>query len=174
MAFGPLTGFRTIAPRMSAISATAAPLFNGLYQMGFVTDDLEAAQDRLGKRFGIERFRVKRDAARMSTAHAYAGDMMVEVIQPGPKASAVYQENVPSGGAVRLHHLGYRVPDLENWDKLIAQVDREGWATPIRGAIMEGHLRFIYVDTLAELGIYQEYVCLTGPALHLYDDVPAN
>lgn len=169
-----LAEFRTIAPRMSAISDTAAPLFNGLYQMGFVTDDLDAAQERLGRRFGITRFRVKLDPQRMSTAHAYAGDMMVEIIKPGPEANAVYHANVPTGGAVRLHHLGYRVPDVENWDRLIAHVDREGWATPVRGAVMDGHLRFVYVDTLADLGIYQEYVCLTGPAVHLYDDVPAN
>jgi len=169
-----LAEFRTIAPRMSAISDTAAPLFNGLYQMGFVTDDLDAAQERLGRRFGITRFRVKLDPERMSTAHAFAGDMMVEIIKPGPAANAVYHENVPTGGAVRLHHLGYRVPDVENWDRLIAQIEREGWATPVRGAVMEGHLRFVYVDTLADLGIYQEYVCLTGPAMHLYDDVPAN
>lgn len=166
--------FRTIAPRMSAIGETAAPLFNGLYQMGFVTDDLDAAQERLGRRFGISRFRVKLDPQRMSTAHAYGGDMMIEIIKPGPEANPVYHENVPTGGAVRLHHLGYRVPDVANWERLVGQIDREGWATPVRGAVMDGHLRFIYVDTLADLGIYQEYVCLTGPAVHLYDDVPAN
>ncbi|MCK9542587.1 MAG: VOC family protein [Novosphingobium sp.] len=169
-----MTDFHTIPPRMSPIIDTRAPMFNGLYQMGFVTDDLDAAQERLGRRFGISRFRVQRNDQRMSTAHAFAGDMMVEIIQPGPEAPAVYHENVPGGGAVRLHHLGYRVPDVENWEKLLAQVDAEGWATPIRGAVMDGHLRFVYVDTLADLGIYQEYVCLTGPALHLYDDVPAN
>ena len=159
---------------MSAITDTAAEMFNGLYQMGYVTDDLDAAQERLGRRFGITRFRVKRDPVGMSTAHAYAGDIMVEIIQPGPGANPVYHENVPTGGAVRLHHLGYRVPDVSNWDRLIARIDAEGWATPVRGAVMDGHLRFVYVDTLADLGIYQEYVCLTGPALHLYDDVPAN
>jgi len=169
-----MSDFRTIPPRTSPITDTEAPLFNGLYQMGFVTDDLDAAQARLGKRFGIASFRVKRDPARMSTAHAYAGDIMVEIIQPGPEANPVYLENVPTGGAVRLHHLGYRVPDVGNWEKLIARIDEEGWATPIRGAVMDGHLRFVYVDTLADLGIYQEYVCLTGPAVHLYDDVPAN
>lgn len=44
----------------------------------------------------------------------------------------------------------------------------------MRGAVMDGHLRFVYVDTLVDLGIYLEYVCLTGPALSLCDDVPAN
>ena len=159
---------------MSLIGETAAPMFNGLYQLGFVTDDLDAAQERLGRRFGVSRFRVRLDPLRNSTAHAYAGDMMIEIIRPGAQSNPVYLENVPTGGSVRLHHLGYRVPDVANWDLLLARIGREGWETPVRGAVMEGHLRFVYVDTLADLGIYQEYVCLTGPAVHLYDDVLAN
>ncbi len=169
-----MTSFQTIAPRTSAVARTSAPLFNGLYQMGFVTADLDAAQVRLGKRFGIQRFRVKRDPAHMSTAHAYAGDMMVEIIQPGPDAPAIYHENVPGQGAVRLHHLGYLVPDVQSWAAIEDIVAREGWETPLHGAIMDGHLRYLYIDVRADLGIYQEYVCLTGPALRLYDDVPAN
>ncbi|MBV9840416.1 MAG: VOC family protein [Sphingomonadaceae bacterium] len=164
----------TIPPRKSLVADTNAPMFNGLYQMGFVTSDLDAAQERLGKRFGIKQFRVKRDAARMSTAHAYAGDMMVEIIQPGPEASPVYHDDVPTDGAVRLHHLGHLVPDLETWKEIETIVEREGWATPIKGTVMDGNLHFLYVDSRADLGYYQEYVYLTGPALRLYDDVPAN
>lgn len=169
-----MASVRTIAPRASQVVDTDAPMFNGIYQMGFVTDDLDAAQERLGRRFGISRFRVKRDPRVMSTAHAYAGDMMVEIIQPGPDAPAVYHEDVPTGGAVRLHHLGHLVPDVESWDRIVAQVKAQGWDTPVGGTVMDGHLRYLYVDARADLGYYQEYVCLTGPALHLYDDVPAN
>lgn len=164
----------TIPPRVSPITNTSAPLFNGLYQLGFVTADLDAAQERLGRRFGISRFRVKRDPLRMSTAHAYAGDIMVEIIEPGTEASPVYLEDVPTGGAVRLHHQGYRVPDLKTWDEIVAIVAREGWDTPIRGTAMDGNLHYMYIDSRADIGIYQEYVYLTGPAVHLYDDVPAN
>ena len=169
-----MEGIVTIVPRMSTIQCTDAPLFDGLYQMGFVTADLDAAQDRLRRRFGVSRYRVKRDSTGISTAHAYAGDMMIELIQPGRDAPAIYREAVPQDGAVRLHHLGYRVRDVAAWEQVLACVEREGWATPLRGAVMDGHLRYLYVDTLADLGIYQEYVCLTGPALHIYDDVPAN
>lgn len=169
-----MTGLLANAGCVGTGSATDAPLFAGLYQMGFVTDDLDAAQERLGRRFGITRYRVKRDPARISTAHAYAAEMMIEIIEPGPDAPAVYRTDVPRGGAVRLHHLGYRVRDVAAWERILALVEDEGWATPLRGAVMDGHLRYLYVDTLADLGIYQEYVCLTGPALALYDDVPAN
>lgn len=165
---------QTITPRTSLVSETNAPMFNGLYQMGFVTDDLDAAQERLGKRFGIQRYRVKRDPVRMSTAHAYAGDMMVEIIMPGPEAPAVYHEDVPSGGRVRLHHLGHLVPDMETWREIEAVIAREGWDTPLKGTAFEGSLHFVYVDAREDLGYYQEYVHLTGPSLRLYDDVPAN
>jgi hypothetical protein len=169
-----MTTVPTIPPRSSLVSSTTAPLFNGLYQMGFVTADLNAAQERLAARFGVQRFRVKRDPERMSTAHAFAGDMMLEIIQPGPTASPIYLQDVPTGGAVRLHHLGYLARDLEAWNEIEAIVAREGWDTPVRGAVMEGHLRYLYIDARADLGCYQEYVCLTGPALRIYDDVPVN
>jgi len=165
---------QTIPPRTSSITDTHSPMFNGIYQMGFVTDDLDAAQARLGKRFGITQFRVKRDPQRLSTAHAYAGDIMVEIIQPGPDAPAVYHEDVPTGGAVRLHHLGHMVPDMETWKEIENIVAREGWDTPLKGSVMDGNLHFLYVDARADLGYYQEYVFLSGPALRLYDDVPAN
>jgi hypothetical protein len=169
-----MTAIHTIPPRASQVSRTDAPMFNGLYQMGFVTDNLDAAQARLGQRFGVTRFRVKRDPQRLSTAHAYAGDMMIEIIQPGPEAPAIYHEQVPGGGAVRLHHLGHLVPDLNTWRTIEAIVAREGWDTPVRGVAMEGSLHYLYVDARADLGYYQEYVHLSGPARHLYDDVPAN
>ena len=165
---------QSIPPCSSAISITTAPLFNGLYQLGFITANLDAAQSHLARRFGINQFRVRHDGARGSTAHAYAGDMMIEVISPGPEASPVYLEALPSGDGVRLHHMGHMVPDLEKWQEIEAIVAREGWDTPLRGAVMEGHLRYLYIDTRADLGYYQEYVCLTGPARHIYDDVPAN
>ena len=81
---------------------------------------------------------------------------------------------MPAAGAVRLHHLGYLAPDVETWGEIESIVEREGWDTPVRGAVMDGHLRYLYIDARADLGCYQEYVCLTGPALRIYDDVPAN
>lgn len=166
------TAISTIAPRASV--TTGAPLLDGLYHLGFVTCDLEAAQERLACRYGIKRFRVKREPGYKSTAHAYAGNMMIEITQPEWKASPVYLEAMPTSGIVELHHLGHLVPDLERWAEIEAIVQHQGWETPSRGAAMDGHLRYLFVDARCDLGYYLEYVCLTGPALRIYDDVPAN
>lgn len=150
------------------------PFFAGFYQMGFVTADLEAAQTRLAERFGVTRFRVKNDPDRLSAAHAYAGDVMLEILQPGPLAPALFQDLVPSQGAVRLHHHGFAVRSPADWDMIVTVVTAQGWATPHKGEVMNGDLRFLYVDTRADLGCYSEYVLRTGAALSLYDDVPRN
>ena len=163
-----------ILPRTSLVDRTNAPLFDGQYHMGFVTSVIEAAQERMSARFGITRYRIKRDREAIWSAHAFAGDMMIEIVQPGPKAPPVFLEDRPGGGAVRLHHLGYLVRDAERLAEIEAIVEREGWKTPLRNTVMDGHLRVIFVDARAELGYHQEYVFLSGPALHLYDDVPAN
>jgi len=163
-----------ILPRKSLVESTNAPMFDGQYHMCFVTADIEAAQERMAARFGIAKYRIKRDPEAIWSAHAFAGDMMIEIVQPGPKAPSVFLEDRPGGGAVRLHHLGYMVRDAERFAEIEAIVEREGWNTPLRTTAMDGHLRVIFVDARAELGYHQEYVFLTGPALQLYDDVPVN
>lgn len=164
----------TPLPRTSIVDHTDAPLFDGQYHMGFITSDIEAAQEQLAARFGIKRYRVKHNPEAIWSAHAFAGDMMIEIVQPGPQAPPVYLQDRPGGGAVCLHHIGYLVRDPARFAKLEADIDQQGWETPMRGVGMEGHLRFIFVDSRQFLGFFQEYVCLTGPALHLYDDVPLN
>jgi hypothetical protein len=108
----------------------------------------------------------------MRTAHAYAGQSMIEIIAVGEEAPALYRDHLPGDGIARLHHLGYRIADPAGWEALEQAISASGLAAPMKGAVMDGHLRYAYVDTRADLGIYTEYVCLTGPAERIYDDVP--
>lgn len=167
-------GMHTVLPRKSLVDRTDAPMFDGQYHMGFITTDIEAAQEQLAQRFGISRYRVKRDPQAIWSAHAFAGDMMIEVVQPGPDAPPIYLQDRPGGGAVRLHHMGYFIREPARFDALQARLDRDGRTIPFRGIAMDDHLRFMFVDSRDVLGYFQEYVCLTGPALRLYDDVPLN
>ena len=155
---------------------TKAPFLplTDFYQFGFVARDLDAAIDQLGTRYGITRFRRKRANEWMESAHAYAGASMIEIIAVSDGAPALYTDYLPDDGAARLHHLGYRVADPAAWARLEAALAYSGVAAPFKGAVMDGHLRYAYVDTRADLGIYSEYVCLTGPAANIYDDVPRN
>lgn len=150
-------------------------MFDGFYQFGFVARDLDRACVMLGRRFGVTRFRRKRTSEWMESAHAWTGSTMIEVIGIGERAPALYADGLPQdAAAVRLHHHGYRLATCEDWEALNRHVDACGWATPMRGAVMEGQLNYLYVDTRADLGVYCEFVFLSGAATAIYDDVPQN
>lgn len=154
-----------------------ATLFDGFYQMGFVATDLDRATAALARRFGIEKFRRRRAAEWMESAHGWAGPVMIELIalQPGAEVPAVYRDCAPADPAgVRLHHHGYRVADADGWAAVERRIEQAGLAVAMQGTAMEGQLRYLYADTRAALGFYSEFVCLTGAALSLYDDVPRN
>jgi Glyoxalase/Bleomycin resistance protein/Dioxygenase superfamily len=150
-------------------------MFDGFYQIGFIARDLERAVALLTERYGIGKFRRSRASEWMESAHAWVGDTMIEVIAVGTGAPRLYADHVPDEpGAVRLHHHGFRARDAEAWAEINCKIDARGLDTPLRGAVMEGQLNYLYVDTRAELGVYSEYVYLTGAAIGIYDDVPRN
>lgn len=150
-------------------------LFDGFYQMGFVARDLDRATEALSRRHGVTRFRRKRASEWMDSAHAWIGATMIELIMIRPGAPEIYEAYVPDDpAAIRLHHHGFRVPDADAWDKVNRLVAEAGFATPMKGAAMDGQLNYLYADTRAATGIYSEYVYLTGAAASLYDDVPRN
>jgi hypothetical protein len=152
-----------------------ATLFDGFYQMGFVVADIAAAMETLGRVHGVTRFRHRAGAAWMDAAHAWVGSTMIELIELREGAPAIYTaEPPPAAGAMRLHHHGYRVQDEAAWHAICARIDAAGLATPMRGAVMNGALNYLYADTRALTGIYSEFVFLTGEALAIYDDVPRN
>lgn len=149
-------------------------LFDGFFQLGFVARDIDRATAAIGERFGIPRFRRKRNDW-MESAHAWIGATMIEIIGVEPGVKQLYDNHIPDDPAVvRLHHHGYRVADAAAWAGIEQSLEAAGWDVPMKGAVMEGHLRYMYVDTRPDLGIYSEFILLSGPALDIYDDVPRN
>lgn len=148
---------------------------DGLYQLGFTTTNLERATTLLGERYGITSWRRATPNPKMRTAHAYAGDSMIELIEPTGEAMSLYLDHMPGpDDIVRLHHLGRRITNAESWAALERGIAALGLDVPMGGSVMDGDLHYVYVDTRADLGIYSEYVWLRGKALSLYDDVPRN
>lgn len=145
------------------------------YQFGYLTRDLDAAGETLRDRFGVTRTRRKSSAPWMETLHAWTGETMIEVIAIGPGAPRLYADfTLPPPGNLLLHHLGRRIMDDATWAGMERVVAAQGLETEMMMTVMDGQLRVAYVDTRAMLGIYTEYVMLTGAALHIYDDVPHN
>lgn len=148
--------------------------FRNLYQLGFVARDAERASARLGERFGIRKFRLLQHSDEISTAHAYVGDIMIEVVQVAESGPAFLAEHLPaSPDAAVFHHHAYRVFEADEWASLSLAVDATG--LPVyRQSARDGDLQTIFVDLRRELGFYAEYVHLTGVMTEYYKDVPRN
>lgn len=145
------------------------------YQFGYLSRDIDAAAAALRDRFGITQVRRKRSSEWMETLHAWTGDTMVEVIVCGEGAPALYTDfPLPPAGDLVLHHLGRRIMDEETWAGMERVAASQGLVTEMMGSVMNGQLRYAYVDTRRMLGLYTEYVMLSGDALRIYDDVPQN
>jgi hypothetical protein len=156
------------------MSIPTLPL-NRLYQFGFVTRDLDAAIETLRSRFGIAKYRRKQTTPSMEAIHAWVGDKQFEVLKLSEGAPQMYFDFIPQApGEIRLQHVGIRVETPEDWEHLRAAIKAGGYETPLDAEVMDGNLKAIYVDTRALIGIYSEYVFLSGPALNMYDDVPHN
>lgn len=148
--------------------------FRNMYQMGFVVRDAERASAHIGKRFGIKKFRILRHSAEITTVHAYVGDMMIELIQASANGPSYFVNHIPDDPeAAVFHHHAYRVFDEAEWASISGAVDSSGLPS-FRNTAMNGDLRVIFVDCRRELGVYAEYVFLTGAARNYYDDVPRN
>ena len=152
-----------------------AILLDGFYQMGFVACDLDRATHALAESYGITRFRRKQSSPTIDAAHAWVGNLMIELIAIRPGAPDIYEAFVPEDpAAIRLHHHGYRVADAEAWAAVQERIAKAGYATPMKGAAMDGQLNYLYADTRSITGLYSEFVYLTGAATAIYDDVPRN
>jgi hypothetical protein len=110
---------------------------------------------------------------RADLALAYAGDIMIECIGPLDRAFAFYSDQLPAAGfAMRFHHVGMLLHTAQEFGQV-------GEALRLRGASVSyagsSHgVSFLYVDMWAELGHYLEYIHLSSPARHFWDDVPVN
>lgn len=150
-------------------------LFSGFFQMGYVCRDMDRALAQFASRHGVGQFRRKPPAGILESAHAWVGDVMIEIIRPLDDAPPLYDHCIPDDpDAVCLHHHGFRAPNADAWQDVNRCVEAAGYATPLKGAVMDGQLNYLYADTRAAIGVYSEFIYLTGAAAHIYDDVPRN
>lgn len=149
-----------------------------VFQTAYVTPDIDAAVLLAAQRLGAPRMQVNRDVA-IQTGHgvahchfalAFIGAVQLELIQPVGGADGVYRAQTPDVG-LRLHHVGVLVDDRVDWDALLAEAKRDGFAVPVCGDFA-GLMRYAYLDHRAELGHYVEYMQPSEAGARLFDDVP--
>jgi hypothetical protein len=154
-----------------------ADLFANVWQLGYVTTDLDRGIELLRDGFGVDNL----TAVPSGGADFYAGDklvpweakfamgarggLIVELIEPVDGEVGFYRRALPDDGsfAVRLHHIAtYAELGDEAWEAiagLLAAHDLRFDYT----MLIEGRVRAGYVDTTAELGHFLE-VCQLQPA----------
>ena len=146
------------------------------FQNAYVTRDIDAAAKMFAERHGIGSFHFLRDipfepGATTHLALAWAGDVMIELIQPNGAAPNLYSTHLPEPGQLlRFHHLGHLITDDASWDRIESTALRSGLPVALHGNSYG--VNYLYLDARAELGHYLEYVYLTGDAVHFFDAVP--
>ncbi|MGZ4794649.1 MAG: VOC family protein [Acidimicrobiia bacterium] len=148
---------------MADVATLLGSIGGGLFQHAYVVADLGAAERSMREALGCSAFvdlpaadldyelRGERVRTALAIGFARSGDVQIELLQPvrGPGLHAEFLAEWGGG----IHHLGFMVDDL---DATLAQADGLGIAKLMGGAF--GSLRFAYLDTFAELGVYAEVV----------------
>lgn len=148
--------------------------FANMYQIGYVVRDVDRAVARFCETFGIARFRVIRHGPDIATAHAYVGNVMVELIEVGPGGPGYFQSYIPDDPEQAVfHHHAYRVHDQAEFEHLIATAAELGLPYETT-SVKDGDMNVLFVDLRSSTGAFAEYVYLKGAMLSYYDDVPRS
>ena len=170
----------TESDRMTAeaLPDAGATLFDGLFQVAYVTADLDAAVEAARARFGIRKMLRVRGIAhspvtRINLALAWVGPWMIELIEPHGDGSSVYEAlAVADGAPMRLHHFGHLLECDEAWSAMHARIAASG--QPIFVERDKGGIRFLFVDTRPTLGCFTEHMICTPEGRAMLEGVPRN
>lgn len=151
-------------------------LYANVWQVAYVTRDLDEGMALLRKRFGIESTEVPTDGATFLVGEEPAdwdarismgarGGLIVELIEPVGGEVGFYRRFLPRDGAAGLgfHHLATHMALGDDaWDALEHVLAASGLSVEYT-VLIPDRVRAGYVDTTAELGHYLE-ICQLQPA----------
>ena len=148
-----------------------------LFHTGYAVRDADKATATLRERFGVRDWKIVRlpvETGGRALAFAYAGDMMIELVDTIPGGVPIYSDWIPEDDTVlRLHHLGHFVDDREEFDAVARKFEASGIPMVI-DAEMGDILYYRYFDTVALLGHYCEFVLMKPGGHAFWEDVPRN
>jgi hypothetical protein len=148
------------------------------FQMAYATSNIDAALDLFARRYGIsDWFRLDGPlpaGGQIECALAWAGGLMIELMQATGPGAAIYMDRLPDGEGFRLHqhHLGYLLDDEDQWEALMVQADVGNHAIP-HISHNSGLMKSCFVDA-PMLGHYLEYICPEDGGRALFARVPVN
>jgi hypothetical protein len=153
---------------------TIAARYGELFQMSYITRDLDAAMAHCKDALGIEEFSTtdaevevlsygKLRPLKLRAAMANIGRHQFELIQPISGATEVYTDDVDlSAHIINFHHIAIAVRGgIDNWLALVEEVRASGdefafLAPPEPGP--DDKVCFGYVDTRKRLGHFTEFL----------------
>jgi hypothetical protein len=147
-----------------------ADLLANVWQLGYVTTDLDRAVDFMAERFGLEHF-LKLPSAGATFlvgdqpaawearfAMGARGGLIVELIEPVAGEVDFYTRLLPTDGsfAVRFHHVATFIePGDEEWERMRSLLHASGLRFDYT-VLIPDRVRAGYVDMTGELGHYVE------------------
>lgn len=168
---------------------TIGERYGELFQMSYITRDLDAAIVHAKEALGIESFHTSDSEIEVLSygetktlgvraAMANIGSRQLEIIQPVSGATEIYTDEVDlSGHILNFHHTAIAVRGgYGEWQALLAEVEASGDALaylfPVEQRPDQG-LSFCYVDTRHRIGHYTEFLWV-DPALNGLHAIPAG
>ena len=162
---------------MGALSA-----FGRIFQLGYVTDDLDHAIHAY-RSLGVTQFRIVEVGAAAGRPGPYGarigmawlGELMVELIQPVGAPAPVYVDDLPPPGSRRctFNHVGLAVRDRAAWDGLTAELERQSLPIAWHGSD-PARFDVAYVDTRPLIGHYSEFIHVCPLLAEMFAQVPRN
>ena len=156
-------------------------LFKRHFQTAYVVDDIEQAMAVFASNYGITQWDVM-DMVAMAgpgqpllfIANAWAGDMMIELMQPDENVTSIYTGwQKQSGATFRLHHLGFLVDSDAQMAAHKQLLERNGHPIVAEGSFGDV-LDFAYADTTSALGHFYELIHLKSQGKAFFDRIPVN
>lgn len=171
-------------------------LFRNFMQLGYVTDDIDAAASYLESRLGtvecVKHYKSSLGGGRpragvgdprsafvvvdgeladewvIDVALVNAGPTNLEIIRPVGGAVGLYRDAIRPGEPATLHHLGFRIDDFDEATAIVAASGRT-W----KQFGDSGGIRFGYLDMTAELGHFVEVMELDEASAHGFAQLEA-
>ncbi|MBV9993933.1 MAG: VOC family protein [Caulobacteraceae bacterium] len=152
-------------------------LFRNHFQIAYVARDAEAAMAWFRDRYGVAKWHVMDMSGQGSGARficlAYAGEVMLEIIEPAPGVPSIYESWLAPDQLLRHHHHGFWAHSAEELRQIRERFEANGVAIP-SAARFGDVLEFLYADTVAELGHYYEVIHMLPGGKDFFTPVPRN
>lgn len=157
-------------------------LFRQHFQTCYLVDDVKQSMADFGDKYGITKWHVLdmlemmgEGAPARFIALAWAGGMMIELIEPDEAVPSIYKGwQKDSGQEARFHHLGFLVYSEEDFAEIKQQLLEQGFPI-VAEAELGDVLKAAYMDTTKALGHFYELIYLPdGESSQFFADVPVN